>query len=108
MAKATSIQEVFEAMPARFAADKAGDMRAVIQFELSGEGGGQYYVTIADRACTSTEGTAANPTMTFMAAAADYLGIINGDLNPMQAFMQGKVKIKGDMSVAMKMQTIFA
>lgn len=37
----------------------------------------------------------------------DLLGIMNGSLNPMMAFMSGKIKVHGDMSVAMKMQSLF-
>lgn len=103
----TTIQEVFEAMPIRFQAEKAGDLKAVIQFDLTGEGGGQYYVTIADRTCAVSEGVAPNPSMTLTATAADYLAIIRGELNAMQAFMQGKIKIKGDVSLAIKMQSLF-
>ncbi|MFT5021141.1 MAG: acyl-CoA dehydrogenase [Polaribacter sp.] len=32
--------------------------------------------------------------------------MLAGDLNPMNAFMSGKIKVKGDMSVAMKLGTI--
>jgi putative sterol carrier protein len=103
----TTIQEVFDLMPSRFLPEQAGDMNAVIQFNLSGEGGGQWLVTIANREAQAAQGTAANPTMTFSATAADYLAIINGQLNAMNAFMQGKVKVKGDMALAMKMQKLF-
>lgn len=37
----------------------------------------------------------------------DLKGIINGTLNPMMAFMSGKIKVKGDMSIAMKLQSLF-
>jgi putative sterol carrier protein len=37
----------------------------------------------------------------------DLRDLINGDLNPMSAFMFGKLKISGDMSVAMKLQSLF-
>ncbi len=37
----------------------------------------------------------------------DLLGMMTGTVNPMTAFMSGKVKVKGDMSVAMKMQSLF-
>ena len=36
----------------------------------------------------------------------DFLGLMNGDLNPMMAFMGGKIKVDGDMSVAMKLQSL--
>lgn len=39
--------------------------------------------------------------------ADDLRDLINGDLNPMSAFMFGKLKITGDMSVAMKLQSLF-
>ncbi|MCW5907774.1 MAG: SCP2 sterol-binding domain-containing protein [Chitinophagales bacterium] len=37
----------------------------------------------------------------------DLLAIMTGSLNPMMAFMSGKIKVQGDMSVAMKMQSLF-
>lgn len=37
----------------------------------------------------------------------DFLALTTGELNPMGAVMSGKVKIKGDMSVAMKLQSLF-
>lgn len=107
MAKATSVQEVFAAMPRQFSPDKAGDLQAVFQFDLTGEGGGQYYATIADGTCTVSEGQASNPTTTFTASAADYLALANGELDVVPAFMQGRIKVKGDLAAAMKMQTIF-
>ena len=36
----------------------------------------------------------------------DLQKIISGDLNPMTAVMLGKIKIKGDMGVAMKLQSL--
>jgi hypothetical protein len=44
--------EVFAQMPEAFLADKAGDLRATFQFDLSGEGGGNWSVIVADRTCT--------------------------------------------------------
>ncbi|MGQ0600410.1 MAG: SCP2 sterol-binding domain-containing protein [Anaerolineales bacterium] len=107
MPKVTTIKEIFDGMPGAFLADKAAGVNAVIQFEMTGDGGGAYYATLANGQCTVTEGVAPNPAMTLSASAADYIRIVNGELNPMQAFMQGKVKMKGDMSLAMKMQQFF-
>lgn len=38
----------------------------------------------------------------------NFLALISGDLNPMGAVMTGKVKIKGDMGVAMKLNSLFS
>jgi len=40
-------------------------------------------------------------------AASDYLDMVNGKLNPQMAFMSGKLKIAGDMGLAMKMAQLF-
>ena len=38
----------------------------------------------------------------------DFTSMLNGDLNPMGAFMSGKMKVKGDTGVALKLQTLFS
>jgi putative sterol carrier protein len=108
MPRVTSAQEVFDAMPSRFKPDQAGDMRATIQFDLSGEGGGQWHVTIADRKLAVNAGQAAAPSLTLTTTASDYLSIINGELKPMAAFMQGKLRVRGDMPLLMKIQSLFS
>ena len=40
-------------------------------------------------------------------SASDAMGLLNGELNPMMAYMSGKLKIKGDMGVAMKIGQSF-
>ena len=37
----------------------------------------------------------------------DLQGMISGSVNPMTAFMSGKIKVKGDMGLAMKLQSLF-
>jgi putative sterol carrier protein len=106
MAHVTSIQEIFNAMPARYQANPS-DLNAVVQFDVTGEGGGQYAVTFADGTCTVAPGLAPNPVLTFTASASDYLGMINGEINPMQAFMQGRIRLGGDISLALKLQSMF-
>ncbi len=107
MPRATSVQQVFDVMPAHFRPDQAGDTRAVIQFDLSGEGGGQWYVTIEDHTLTVDAGQTPTPSLTVTTSASDYLAMVNGDLRPMSAFMQGKVRVRGDVPLLMRMQSLF-
>jgi putative sterol carrier protein len=100
--------EIFSQMPDAFLAEKAGDLRATIQFNLSGEEGGDWAVAIADKSCTIIEGQAENPELTLGMAADDFVEMITGDLQPMVAFMQGKIKLQGDTSLALKFQELFA
>jgi putative sterol carrier protein len=107
MSVADQVKEIFNAMPANLNADAAKGMNAVIQFNLTGDGGGNYYVTIKDGTCTVTEGTHQSPNMTMTMAAQDYVDMITGKLNGQMAFMSGKLKIAGDIGLAMKMQSLF-
>ncbi len=104
---ALTIKEVMEAMPGAFLADKAGDLNVTIQFHMSGEQSGEWYATIKDGVCKIDEGTSEDPTMAITADGQDYIDMVTGKLDGMQAFMQGKLKLKGDMNLAMKMTSFF-
>ncbi|AEE50569.1 SCP2 sterol-binding domain-containing protein [Haliscomenobacter hydrossis] len=45
---------------------------------------------------------------TIITSVETLMKLRSGDLNPMMAVMSGKVKIKGDMGVAMKLQSLFS
>ncbi len=103
-----SIPNVKEAMEKIGNADpeKIKGVNAVILFDLTGENGGAWTVKIADGKADLEEGKTAQPHLTLSADSADLLALFNGELNPMVAVMQGKLKISGDMSLAMQLQNI--
>ena len=104
---ADSIKEIFDNMASNFNADKAAGMKAVYQWDITGEGGGKYNADIADGNITVAEGEHASPNITITVSAGDWLDILNGKLDGQMAFMIGKLKVKGDMSLAMKLKTLF-
>jgi putative sterol carrier protein len=110
MATVQEVSQIFPTMASRLIADKAQGVNAIIQFNLSGDNGGLYWLKIADGKCESGEGQAPadQVKMTLKAAADDWHAVSTGKMNPMQAFMSGKIKIEGDMGMAMKLQTMFA
>jgi putative sterol carrier protein len=99
--------ELFENMPRNFKPEVAGELTAVIQFDLTGNDGGIWTATIADGKCDVTEGPAKNPTLTLTMDAGEYLAMCRGELNAMSAFIQRKIKLRGDMGLAMKLQSLF-
>jgi len=105
MATQEEINGIFPAMMNSFRADKAEGLNATIQFDLSGENGGMFWVKIANGAVEHGTGSTAAD-MTVKAAANDFHDIATGKSNPMQAFMMGKIKVT-DMQLGMKMMTIF-
>lgn len=90
-----------------FRADVAEGVEAIIQYRLTGEEGGDYIIDIKEGKCTVTEGIAENPTMTLTADGRDFGDVLLGKANGMQYFMQGKLKLAGDLNLAMKLTTFF-
>ncbi|MCY3926739.1 MAG: SCP2 sterol-binding domain-containing protein [Acidobacteria bacterium] len=104
---AAAVREIITNMPSRLDPDVAAGLDATIQLDLSGEGGGVWHCTIKDGACTAHDGAHDAPTMTISMEAADYVELIAGRLNGMTAFMGGRLRISGDMGLAMKMGSLF-
>jgi len=103
----TSLQQVFAGLPTIFSKDAAKGLTAIYQFDFSGEKTAQYCVVIENETCSVQEGRHPSPHMTLSMSGQDYLDMVNGKLNPQMAFMSGKMKISGDMGLAMKMQSLF-
>jgi len=102
-----SVADLFNSMPTRFQADKAADTTMGILFDLSGDNGGQWFVNIAGGQLNVTEGApAVVPSATVKMTAEDFQAMSSGALNPMMAFMTGKVKVDGDLNSVMKFQSI--
>ena len=104
-----TVKEIFAEMPNRFNAAAAKGMNSVIQFNLSGDGdnAGQYHTIIKDGTLEVKQGVHPSPSMTMTMAGSDYVDMTTGMLNGQMAFMSGKLKIAGDMGLAMKMQSLF-
>jgi putative sterol carrier protein len=103
-----TVQETFDQMASRFKADRAAGTNATIQYDISGEGGGTWYAVIKDGACTVASGAATNPSLTLSMAAQDWLDMTSGKQSGQMLFMSGKLKLKGDMGLAMKLGSMFS
>ncbi|MFZ0216859.1 MAG: SCP2 sterol-binding domain-containing protein [Candidatus Dormiibacterota bacterium] len=103
----TADQLFLEELPKLFQPEKAGSTKATIQFDLSGEQSGQYHVAIDGGELSSGAGAAEGPDLTLIAAGEDLVKIFTGGLDPTAAFMSGKLKIKGNMGLALKLQSLF-
>jgi len=99
-----SVQEFFEGLPGRVDPERVAGMRNTYVFDI--EGAGTWTVAIADGTITVTEG-AGDADVTFAATEESFEKIVAGEQNPTTAYMTGKLKIKGDMGAAMKLQKLF-
>ncbi len=105
-----SVDEYFATLTARFDPRVAGDLEAVFQWVLTGEPGDPprvHFAIIKNGDIELVDGTHARPTVTIEMAAADYLLMINGELNGARAFSTGRGKLRGPVRLAMKMQRLF-
>jgi putative sterol carrier protein len=103
------IRKLMANMPEAFNPDKAQGVNATIVYNLTGEGGSVWTSHIADGKCTVEEGqTVDTPTLTITMDADDYVDMMAGRLDGMQAFMTGKIKVQGDIMLASSLMTFFS
>ncbi len=95
--------EMIKAMPKTFKPEAAGDLEAIVQYNISEP----MYHIIKDRQVSVHEGKADNPTLSISLKDEDFVKLFNGKLSPMTAFMTGKLKIKGDIMLAQKLASLF-
>jgi len=104
---ALTIADLMSKMPGAFMPEKAPGLDAAIQFKFTGAEAGDWYAEVKDGKCVTAQGVHASPKMTLTADSADYVKIFTGELDGMAAFMQGKIKLAGDLNLAMKLTQMF-
>jgi putative sterol carrier protein len=101
---AQSAKEFFDTLETRVDPAKAQGVNASYLFDVTGAGA--WKVDVSDSGVKVTEG-ASDAATTITVAEGDFERLVAGELNPMTAFMTGKLKVKGDMGAAMKLQKLF-
>jgi len=102
-----SLQEVFRTLPDKFDAEAAEGLSAVYQFDLSGPNGGAYHLIVKDGACTVQTGAHPHPDVTFSMSGDDCLGVLSGRLDGPSVFMSGRLRVGGDLGLAMQLPALF-
>jgi putative sterol carrier protein len=97
-------KDFFDNLESRADASKLAGMTNSYVFDIEGEG--QWFVVVADGKINVTEG-GGDADATISTSGETFAKIVAGEQNPTTAYMTGKLKIKGDMAAAMKLQKIF-
>jgi len=102
--RVASAEEYFETLPQRFVPSAARGVDAVFQWEL---GEGTFHARVQDGKLELQRGAHDKPTVALVMAAEDYVKVVNGDIDGTWAFTSGLGKVKGSLTAAMKMRTLF-
>ena len=104
---ASKTQEMMQNMEDAFLPEKAGTAKALIQLNLTGEDGGIWVVDINNGQCQIREEEAENPDVTVTMNAEEFAALYQNKLNPVQAFMSGKIKVSGNVGMVMQLLNWF-
>jgi len=102
-----TVAETFEAMLSIFNPAAAAGLNKTFQWNITGDEAGKWAVKVENQTCTIIPGGVEKPDVTFTISDKDWLGIADGKLDAMNAFMTGKLKFSGDMMLAMRVQQLF-
>jgi putative sterol carrier protein len=105
--KPTSVQEFFRRLPEKFDQEAAEGLTAVYQFDLSGPQGGQYNLIVEDGTCIVREGLHPDPHVVFSMSGEDCLSVLSGRLDGQSVFMSGRLRVSGDLGLAVQLKTLF-
>jgi hypothetical protein len=107
MPQFNSIQEIFDLAPDYFLPENADGVQGSVQFEFTGEGGGDWFLQVSEGLLTVGSGRLPSHDLYATAGAQDSLDVANGILNPMVAYFKGKINVLGDTSKIFEFQKVF-
>jgi putative sterol carrier protein len=104
------LTEIFNRWPEQFRPDQARDVDAVIEWQVTGEEGGddRWQITISDGACSVARDGDADPDVTFRVGPVEFVKLIAGIESGPKLFVFGKLKIRGNLMLAARVPGFFA
>ncbi len=102
-----TVKQVFEKMPELFQKEKAAGVNVIFQYDITGPGGGKWFAQISNGECLVEQGSHEAPTTTIVMTDEDFLKLVAGSLNAMQAYTSGKLRIQGDIMKSQLIEKLF-
>ena len=103
-----NVSAFFDALKNRIDTDTAAQEQiksigATYHFSLSGDGGGDYLLNLAELSITQGDGSS---DCKVNMETDDFLQLVNGETDGMTLFTMGKLMIEGDMTLALRLQEV--
>jgi putative sterol carrier protein len=102
-----NVREIMQVIPDYFTPEKAKGVTGLVQCVFSGEQASDWIIKIENQTCSVEEGISTNPDLTIKADAEDGVNLLTGKMDAMRAYMLGKVRVFGDLSLGMKLINFF-
>lgn len=102
-----TVRAFFSTLAGKLDPDAADGLDVVYQFNLNGAEGGQYQLQIRDGACQVSEGVHPDPQVTLAMSGEDCLKVLNGQISGTMVAMTGRLRISGDMGLALQLASLF-
>jgi putative sterol carrier protein len=102
-----TVGELFDALPDRLNTKAAVGLKRTLQWCITDEDPGVWAFEIDDGQGRLIPGGVAEPDTTFTTTSETWVAIAEGRQDAMNAFMTGKLKVEGDMMLALKVPELF-
>jgi putative sterol carrier protein len=102
--------EIFRRMPEQVHAERARNVDAVVQWEITGRpdgGSDRFQLTIKGGTCELDRDGSREPTVSYVIGPVDFVKLVSGNASGPQLFVFGKLKIRGDLMLAARMPSLF-
>lgn len=103
-----SVEDAFRFLEEHFLPEKATETDVTVQLHLTGEGGGDWFIRIQGGQLKVVPGVAeGTPDLTVTVNTADYLALLNGEMDPLAAYLRGRVQVQGEVKLVYRLQYLF-
>jgi putative sterol carrier protein len=82
------------------------EINAIYQFDIEGAAGGTWTLDLTAKGGKVCSGASSKANCTIKISDENFVKLVSGNLNPQMAFMTGKIKVHGNMGLALKLQKV--
>ncbi len=108
MRRFQSFDDVFRALKEHFRPETAQGVQAVVGVHIEGEGGGSWYLDFDEDQLEVLREAPDKPVdVDIHVSAEDYWALLYGEMDPLAAYMRGRLRIRGDLRLLYQLQHLF-